>query len=686
MFCRNCGNKLNPNSKFCNNCGTAVFNQANSNPNSNLNQAIFNNQNIQTNKKINSSTGKIITIVSLVVILVMLVGAVIISGNFIPTKKSGKRTIMMYIVGSNLESDSGIITADLAAIDPSKIDLTNTNVLIYTGGTKKWHNFIKNDENAIYLLTSTGFKKIKAYPKTNMGDANTLTDFLNYSYTNYPAGNFNLIMYDHGGAIDGAIYDDFTDDNLSLEDFANALKKSKFNSKNKLQTVLFRTCLNGTLEVADVFKDYAEYLIASEEVTYGAGYSNVLSFVNNITASDDGVNFGKKFISQYKRQMEEIDMFNNINSTYSIIDLSKITNVTNEFNKFISNINLKNNYNTISRIRSTAYQYGNSAESYDMIDLYNFASKVASESNYSASTLLNSIKSAVVFNDSNMKNSYGLSIYFPYKGSIGAKAKFLNVYDKLTNFTNYYNFIRQFSSIQAGNSSFNLNIFTNEIKNDNNVVSIQLTDEQKENFANASYLIFMQDKEHPDYYQFVYESDDTSVDSNGLLKASVENNLIKVSDDTGELMFINVKKSHIDTRESIYTVGILEDPVDDAKSYFESMATAYLYMKEEGNQYKFSTATIKSNNERVDGTFIKIEDFKKIALLRSRYKIFDENGKFIENRDDWGRTPVIEGFDIALDKIILSKAQLDKNEKYYCVFLVTDINNNSYYSNVIEIK
>ena len=36
------------------------------------------------------------------------------------------------------------------------------------------------------------------------------------------------------------------------------------------QSVIFRTCLNSTLEVAGTLYPYAKYMIASEEVTYGA--------------------------------------------------------------------------------------------------------------------------------------------------------------------------------------------------------------------------------------------------------------------------------------------------------------------------------------------------------------------------------------------------------------------------------
>ena len=243
------------------------------------------------------------------------------------------RTIMIYMVGSNLETEYEIATSDLKLIKPSDVDLDNVNVLLYTGGTRTWHNYISNKENAIYKLEDSGFEKIKTYSKLNMGDATTLSSFLNYGYNNYHTDLYDLIIYDHGGAIDGAVYDDFTDDNLSLADFKEALSNSKFNVNNKLDAVLFRTCLNGTLEVANIFAPYANYLIASEEITNGAKGTSVLQFINDLELQDTPVDLGKKYIAEYTSMIKRIDPTGiSVDPMYAIIDLSQVDALTKEFN------------------------------------------------------------------------------------------------------------------------------------------------------------------------------------------------------------------------------------------------------------------------------------------------------------------------------------------------------------------
>ena len=101
--------------------------------------------------------------------VVILLAVVALSGNdnkvFKKNTNYNTRTIMVYMVGSNLESECKAATGDMDFVNPSTIDLNTTNILIYTGGTKWWHNQVRNDENAIYKLTENGFEKIETYWK-----------------------------------------------------------------------------------------------------------------------------------------------------------------------------------------------------------------------------------------------------------------------------------------------------------------------------------------------------------------------------------------------------------------------------------------------------------------------------------------------------------------------------------------
>lgn len=665
MYCNKCGKIIPENSSTCNNC-----------QNNNQSQLINTNQQKQQLNK-----GQKITIISLLVVIVLFLSIILLSNGM----TSNTRTIMIYVVGSNLETDGEIVSADINAINPSMIDLSKTNILLYTGGTKEWHNFVSNKDNGIYILKSNGFEKIESQQQYSLGAPETLTNFLKYAYTNYKTDKYDLILYDHGGAIDGAIYDDIADDNLSLEDMTTALKNSPFNEKNKLEAVLFRTCLNGTIELANIYSPYANYLIGSEEVSWGSKYTDVLSFLNNVTNNDNGYIFGEKFVKSYEEQMAIIDSYNTIKHTYSIIDLSKIDKVNEALNEYITGIDLSKNYNDIVKIRTMAYQYGNDASDYDMIDLYEFVSKSGQFSTKNNSKLLKAIDEAIIYNRTNEKESHGLSIYFPYNGRKAMKYKFLEVYQKLNYSNEYKKFINNFNNMRSNAKSFSFSFSDSSIKTktENNTTEIQLTKEQINNYAFSTFTIFERDSEHQNYYKPIYNTDNTILDENGVLKVNYSNNLTKIKDDeSGEYRYaLTYYRKKQDIK---YTYGILYDKdADFTNSNFSARATLYLKENEKGKLI-LSNAKLNSKNERIDGILINLDEYETYEIWTNSYRILDENGKVLDTTE-WESAPVVTGFGGNLSELELEYSSLDKGDNYYALFIVTDMNGNASYSKLIKV-
>ncbi|MBQ3474994.1 MAG: zinc-ribbon domain-containing protein [Bacilli bacterium] len=672
MFCSNCGNKLSPEQKFCNSCGKQVERIKN---NSISNQVVNKNSN---------SKKKRITIVALLSLLVVLIAALAII--MLLPKNDGNRTIMIYIDGSNLESDSGIVTSDLAAIKPSEIDLGKVNVLLYTGGTKEWqNNYISNQENAIFKLTKDGFKKIETYEKLNMGDPEVFASFLKYGFDNYPASKYNLIMYDHGGALDGAIYDDFTNDNLTLEDFKTALKNSPFSSNNKFDGVIFRTCLNGTLEVASIFKDYSDYIAFSEEISYGGPLSNVLGFINNVEPSDNGYIFGKKFVEQYQRQMKIIDSTGTMGATYSVVDLSKIDGIVDELNKFISGVDLSKSYSNVSKVRSNLYQYASGQTyGYDTVDLYSLISNLGNYSSVNSSNLLSKIDDAVLYNYTNMSNSKGISIYFPYNANNKLKKKFMEVYQKLDGLDDYSSFITSFYNTQTNSKSYGFNLKENETKvvDEGREVSLKLSAEEIDKFNTARYVVFERSSEHPNYYMPIYKSGNTEL-KDGVLKTNIGNNLVSMYNDSdNQRHIIPVMNEDVDGINTIYTpMAVL---YDKTKGFGEKGFSYHVnaYLKDVDGDIKLTNAKITVNSdERLTGSLVDVSKFSSIEIWTPIYKILDENGNYTT---EWESAPELMGFSSTLDDLDLKRSTL-KDGEYYVVFIISDINNNTYSSNLIKV-
>ena len=145
MFCKKCGNKLPDNAKFCNKCGQQINaplkkeEQKIETPKiepPKVEQPVtpnpIPNQNIKTIKSLDINK----ILVGVIVAVVLIVGIVVVSGTKIsnPLNMGKSRTIMIYMVGSNLESKNGLATRDLQDLDYNKINANNTKVVLIAGG------------------------------------------------------------------------------------------------------------------------------------------------------------------------------------------------------------------------------------------------------------------------------------------------------------------------------------------------------------------------------------------------------------------------------------------------------------------------------------------------------------------------------------------------------------------------
>lgn len=712
MICRKCGTVNSNATMFCTSCGSNL--SAPVPPQQQVNNQVvvvkkpaFNKMKPATEEEFDWK--RFIIVGLLIAIIILIVIAVIVQskggGNtevtennnsisdnqgVVPSDGSISRTIMIYLVGADLESKSGVVTGDINGIIPSDVDLDNIKLLLYTGGTSQWHNFISNTENAIYELTSSGFVKKESYSKNDMGDANTLTTFLNYGYDNYKTDEYDLIFYNHGGAIDGAIYDDFTNNHLTVKEMNQALSNSRFNEKNKLEVVLFRTCLNGTLEIANELDDYADYMVASEEITNGGANSSVLSFINNIEASDDAVSYSKKFIEEYKKHIKEIDPLGmGTVPMYAVIDLNKVDDVVSDLNNFINGIDINRYYSDIIKIRGNMYQYAYSFYgdgSYDMVDLYTLVDNIDVYSTVKSDELLNSINEAVIYNWSEYeKNSHGLSVYFPYKGSVLAQAKFLGVYNELDFSDSYRTFIKKISSLVRSNNSSNFS--KSDLTENNSVVTkgeftLELTNAQAKDFAEAYYMVFR--KEDDGLFTPIYSSDNAYLDGNKV-KTKVTNNLIKVVDHSDEsssyIQLTERSKAGLKSYRSTAVAFHFGD--GEGLSDFEVNAINLHIDYDKNKKPYIATASIIEKDDTISARFVDLKHYDYIQFTNYRYGILDSNGNY---NPKWESSDIKYLFEVdTKSNYELVNTGLDDGD-YYAIFNVTDIYGNSFFSNLIKVN
>ncbi|MGE0206454.1 MAG: clostripain-related cysteine peptidase [Candidatus Babeliales bacterium] len=225
--------------------------------------------------------------------------------------------------------------------------------------TKRY--YIEKDK---YIATN---EKDPHTQKMDSGLPATLIDCCKWAIQNYPARHYALVLWNHGsGAIDfgprksinpsplfmfnpesnlleldrsipfidyihamyypdhrGICFDDSTGHYLSNQDLEYALRTicSTLLGGRKFDLICFDACLMAMLEIANIVKDFADFMPASEEVELGTGYNYYTILKPFETRSLDKKSFAQHIVQCYGAA------YGNITKDYtqSALDLSCAT-------------------------------------------------------------------------------------------------------------------------------------------------------------------------------------------------------------------------------------------------------------------------------------------------------------------------------------------------------------------------
>lgn len=359
-------------------------------------------------------------------------------------------TVMVYMCGTDLESKYGMASADMEEMRVASSDFgDNFNVIVYTGGCKKWKNGVSSSVNQIYRIKDGKIKTLVSDDGAKaMTDPSTLSSFIKYCTANFPANRRELILWDHGGgSVSGYGYDEKYSGKGSMN--LAGINKALKNSGATFDFIGFDACLMATAETALMLDDYADYLIASEETEPGIGwyYTKWLSkFAENTSMKtlDIGKNIVDDFVSECGRKCS------GQKTTLSVIDLAEFSNTVPEkladFSRSVTAKINNNDYKEVSDARYNTREFAKSSK-IDQVDLVNLAENMNTAE---GKTLGNALREAVKYNrtSSNMTNAYGVSIYFPYKRTSYVD-KACSAYADIGLSSEYSECIRKFASIET---------------------------------------------------------------------------------------------------------------------------------------------------------------------------------------------------------------------------------------------
>lgn len=358
-------------------------------------------------------------------------------------------TIMVYLCGTDLESRSKMATSDLQEMLDAQIS-DKINLIVYTGGCSRWqNNLLSSQTNQIWQVRDEGLVCLDDDAGSkSMTDPDTLSSFIRWCAKNYPANRQALIFWDHGGgSVSGFGYDEKFSSSGSMD--LAGIDEALIDGGVKFDFVGFDACLMATTETALMLSEHADYLIASEETEPGIGwyYTNWLTKLSDNTSMAT-VELGREIIDDFIDTCAQ--KCPGQSTTLSIVDLAEagatIPDALAAFSSDTCDLIRSNNYAQVSNARSGSREFGSSSR-IDQVDLVHLAKNMATDE---GEALAEALLGAVKYNrtSSNMTNSYGLSIYFPFrKASMVDEA--VDTYEMIGMDAEYVRCIQAFASMEV---------------------------------------------------------------------------------------------------------------------------------------------------------------------------------------------------------------------------------------------
>ncbi|MCR5791151.1 MAG: hypothetical protein K6G83_14815 [Lachnospiraceae bacterium] len=338
-------------------------------------------------------------------------------------------TVMVYMCGTDLESANAFATINLAEmLDAEKSD--QVNILVETGGTKEWtineftdefKEFKGIDPKSLsyYHVVEEDLILENTLPLASMGDPDTLRDFIVWGSEVYPADKYMLIFWDHGGgSVFGVCIDELHNgDTLTLAEIKEAVSGADV----PLEAVGFDACLMASLETAEALQGYGHYMIASQEVEPGTGwsYDNFLSYLSQ-NPDTDGLALGKQIADSYMNKCKEYET--DELATLSVTDLTRIPALSAVYKSYSGEFLLSaqdtSDFQAVSQGAVRAENYGGNTDSEgytDMVDLGDLVAQTGSILSMNAANVTGALRDAVCYevHGENRANSNGLSVFYP---------------------------------------------------------------------------------------------------------------------------------------------------------------------------------------------------------------------------------------------------------------------------------
>ncbi len=300
--------------------------------------------------------------------------ALLLSGCKLIGSNKSKYTIMVYMCGADLESGydgystnvdyAGLGSADIFEMCSASNMPKDVNIIIETGGAKAWKNH-KIDASKLqrWHIRDGALVKDADLKYESMGQTSTFQSFLEWGLTKYPAEKTGVIMWNHGGAMQGVCFDEKANGDGLLSSEVTAALEGAFAStkqKSKLEWIGYDACLMQVQDIAIANSKYFNYMVGAQESEAGEGWDYdkwLPSLYSNESTETVLSTICDTFVASYKHKPND--------QTLSVLDLNKIDAYKNAWEDLSSDIaftvkssqksNFQNMMKTVKTYGTTVY-------------------------------------------------------------------------------------------------------------------------------------------------------------------------------------------------------------------------------------------------------------------------------------------------------------------------------------------
>ena len=611
-----------------------------------------------------------------------------------PAAEPKETTIMVYMTGSDLESSSAAATKDMQEMAESGIDLTGTNVVVYTGGSPKWHSDVPENANTALVLQKDGFVQAETFSQQSMGAPENLTRFLDYAYKQFPADVYHLILWDHGnGPVIGYCLDKlYENDSLTLTEMKQALDASPFSEQNKLGFIGFDACLMASAELVSTLGEYADYLIASQETEPNFGWNYAfLKDCGKLSTKELACSAVDAYISYCEDYYAKKQFFRS-DVTMSVVDLSLREELKDDLNNLFRKImpDAVGQFNRIavSRVHTRSFGRASTGSEYDLVDLRCLVEELEPFYPEEAQKLYGLLDRLVVYAASNTEESCGVSLYYPFYNKEYYNSEWRDVYQDMNAFPNYMNFLYRFEQTWLAadlqdlfDSSMNV-----EQGHDEGSYSLPLSPEQLDAIAEGRYYILRRLGEG--IYTPVYIGANVQKTDEGMV-AYFDGNILYYTDETGAkgipiIRLIEQVGTHAEYR-------LLGCHVATAPMGLGTMQACDVLLSVDQTDNSVTIKGIYESDNQNTGKKkeIDLSEWKLMTFmeLSPRFLSRTESGRIMPLLD-WPSNETYSGYEIPLANNLdfILEPLYDDGYEYCIMFELTDVQGNKVCSEPFELK